>query len=65
MVVKNYSKKKSPKFMVKKKKPLTQKELSIMAGKATLKKHGKPHFSKMAMARWHPEEYAKKYGAKK
>jgi hypothetical protein len=47
---------------MKKKKSLTANELGTLGGSATFKKHGKKHYVKMAMARYHPEEYAKKYG---
>lgn len=50
--------------MKKKAKPMTTRALGLLGGNATLKKRGKKHYKKMAMARWHPEEYAIKYGAK-
>lgn len=39
--------------------------ISVLGGNATLKKKGVKHYKKMALARHHPEEYAKKYGGKK
>ena len=48
-----------------KKKPMSVSALGQIAGKATLKKHGVKHYKKMALARWNPEEYAKKYPKKK
>lgn len=48
-----------------KKKPLTQKALATLGGKATLEKHGKAHYQKMILKRWHPEEYEKLYGKPK
>lgn len=45
-----------------KKKVLSSQALSLLGGKATLKKYGKKHYQKMAMKRHHPEEYAKKFG---
>lgn len=50
--------------MAKKKKPMTQRELSLLGGAATFKKHGKRHYQKMLLKRWHPEEYEAKYGLK-
>lgn len=64
MVVITTRKEIAKRSMLTKKKPLTQKALSVLGGTATLKKHGVKHYKKMALARHHPEEYAKKYGGK-
>jgi len=42
-----------------KKKKLTASDLAKKGGKATLKKHGKDHFSKIAKKRWADEKKKK------
>lgn len=42
-----------------KKKKATKKEAALIGGNATMAKYGTKHYSRMTLARWHPEEYAK------